>query len=104
MIARQKGLIMKLFTSILSMIFLLITSSIASATGNNEVWVEPGRSIANIKIDSSYSEIIQLLGPAQGIEGSYLFFELKYDNTRIVMDNTASLKRALSNPSSAVSC
>lgn len=88
---------MKLLTNILAMIFLLITSNNASATGNNEVWVEPGRSIANIKIDSSYSDIVQLLGPAQAIEGSTLFFDLKYDSTRIEMDNTASLKRALSN-------
>ena len=62
------------FTRALALMFSLILSINASAEGNNEAWIEPGRSIANMKIDSSYSDIIQLLGQAQEIEGSTLFF------------------------------
>ncbi|GEM_PF-4106758 len=81
----------------ITLILITLFHNNVAASDKKEMWAEPGMSIGNIKVSSSYQDIINLLGEPQEIGGSKGWPGLRYKDVVIELDNTDAFLNAIKN-------
>jgi len=81
----------------ITLILIALFHNKVVAEDETEMWAEPDMSIGNIKLGSSYHDIINRLGVPQEFGGTNLYPGLRYKDVVIELDNLNAIKNAVKN-------